>query len=130
MNVVDSSAWLEYFGNGPNAAAFAAAIEDRPNLLVPSIVLLEVFRHVSPERGRRSAYFALGRLRQGMLVPLDEPIAIEAARIGLREGLALADSVILATTRAQRATLWTQDAHFAAMEGVWYFAKQQTANGG
>jgi hypothetical protein len=23
MNVVDSSAWLEYFANGPNAAFFA-----------------------------------------------------------------------------------------------------------
>jgi predicted nuclease of predicted toxin-antitoxin system len=26
MNVVDSSAWLEYFADGPNADSFAAAI--------------------------------------------------------------------------------------------------------
>jgi hypothetical protein len=28
MNVVDSSAWLEYFANGPNASFFAKPIED------------------------------------------------------------------------------------------------------
>jgi hypothetical protein len=28
VNVVDSSAWLEYFADGPGADAFAAAIED------------------------------------------------------------------------------------------------------
>jgi len=27
MNVVDSSAWLEYFANGPNASFFARPIE-------------------------------------------------------------------------------------------------------
>jgi len=27
MNVVDSSGWLEYFADGPNADFFAAAIE-------------------------------------------------------------------------------------------------------
>jgi hypothetical protein len=26
MNVVDSSAWLEYFADGPNASFFAASI--------------------------------------------------------------------------------------------------------
>ena len=28
MNVVDSSGWLEYFANGPNADFFALSIED------------------------------------------------------------------------------------------------------
>lgn len=28
MNVVDSSGWLEYFADGPNAEFFAAAIEN------------------------------------------------------------------------------------------------------
>ena len=34
MNVVDSSAWLEYFGDGPTASEFAAAIEAPDELVV------------------------------------------------------------------------------------------------
>ncbi len=35
MNVVDSSAWLEYFANGPNAEFFAPAIEITTEFIVP-----------------------------------------------------------------------------------------------
>lgn len=55
-------------------------------------------------------------------------MAIQAARIGVGQGLALADSVILATARIRDATLWTQDAAFAGMEGLWYYPKKQTSN--
>jgi hypothetical protein len=51
MNVVDSSGWLEYFANGPNADFFASAIEDIPNLMVPSISIFEVFKRVLQQRG-------------------------------------------------------------------------------
>ena len=37
MNVVDSSAWPEYFAEGPNAQRFAPAIEAVSELLVPTI---------------------------------------------------------------------------------------------
>jgi hypothetical protein len=36
MNVVDSSAWLEYFADGPNASFFAEPIEDIEALVVPT----------------------------------------------------------------------------------------------
>lgn len=42
MNVVDSSGWLEYFADSPLASAFAPAIEDAENLIVPSISIYEV----------------------------------------------------------------------------------------
>ena len=35
MNVVDSSAWLEYFAGTKRAKLFAAAIEDVDRLIVP-----------------------------------------------------------------------------------------------
>lgn len=50
-NVVDSSAWLAYFANEAEADHFAAAIEDSKNLVVPAIVLFEVFKKVLRERG-------------------------------------------------------------------------------
>ncbi len=55
MNVVDSSAWLEYFAAGPRAARFTAPIESTDDLLVPSIVLLEVTRRVMQQRGEDAA---------------------------------------------------------------------------
>ncbi|HYJ78463.1 MAG TPA: hypothetical protein VEW03_02580 [Longimicrobiaceae bacterium] len=47
MNVVDSSAWLEYLANGSNAPLFAAAIEEIDRLIVPTISVFEVFKRVS-----------------------------------------------------------------------------------
>lgn len=37
MNVVDSSGWLEYFADGPNADFFAPAIENVTDLVVPGV---------------------------------------------------------------------------------------------
>jgi toxin FitB len=43
MNVVDSSGWLEYFANGPNAEHFAPAIQNIRELVVPTVSVYEVF---------------------------------------------------------------------------------------
>jgi predicted nucleic acid-binding protein len=120
MNVVDSSAWLEYFADGANAAYFAAPIEDTARLLVPSLCLYEVFRRVLQQRSESDALQAIAMMRQGTLVELDGTLAIEAARLGAMSKLPMADSVILATARMHKATLWTQDADFAGMERVNY----------
>ena len=40
MNVVDSSGWLEYFADGPNAKFFAPAVETPRDLIVPTLLLL------------------------------------------------------------------------------------------
>ena len=50
MNVVDSSAWLEYFGDGPNAGEFADAIAETEHLIVPGITLFEVFKRIRLQR--------------------------------------------------------------------------------
>lgn len=59
MNVVDSSAWLEYFADGPNADFFAPAIERTSKLLVPAICLLEVFKRVLQQRNEGAALQAV-----------------------------------------------------------------------
>jgi hypothetical protein len=50
MNVVDSSGWLEYFADGPNAGLFAKPIEATRSLLVPTLSLFEVFKRVMQQR--------------------------------------------------------------------------------
>jgi predicted nucleic acid-binding protein len=125
MNVADSSAWLEYFADGPNASRFAAAIEDIERLVVPTICLLEVFKRVLQQRGEQEALQAVALMRQGYVEDLTVGVALEAARIGTALKLPLADSVVLATARRHSAVLWTQDADFDRIEGVKYFAKKK-----
>jgi len=47
MNIVDSSGWLEYFADAPNADFFAPAIEAVSDLIVPTLSLYEVLREYS-----------------------------------------------------------------------------------
>ena len=124
MNLVDSSAWLEYFANGPNAGFFASAAEETGKLLVPTICLLEVFKRVLQQRSEGPALRVVGQMQQGKVVDLDSSLALSAAQISLDTKLPLADSVILATARAYGAVIWTQDADFAKVKGVKYAAKQ------
>ena len=125
MNVVDSSGWLEYFADGPQAKHFAAAIEAVDRLLVPSITVLEVFRRVLQQRNEGAALQAVALMQQGRVVDLDLAGALDAARLGVELRLPLADSVILATAVRNRATLWTEDGHFEGLPGVKYFARRR-----
>jgi predicted nucleic acid-binding protein len=120
MNVVDSSAWLEYFADGPNAGEFAEAIQDADNLVVPSITLFEVFKRIRVQRDSEIALRAVSQMRRGTVVDLDADLAIAAADLSADLRMALADSVILATAQAHDATVWTQDADFEGLAKVEY----------
>ncbi len=121
---MDSSGWVEYLADTPNAEVFAAAIEDPEHLVVPTLSILEVFRWVLRERGENDALQAVALMQQGEVVDLDVALSTRAAKLGLEHRLPLADSVILATALAHGAVLWTQDAHFEAVPGVQYYPKQ------
>lgn len=123
MNLVDSCGWLEYFADGPNAGFFARPIEDAPNLLVPTLCLLEVFKRVFQQRGEAAALQVVANMQQGRLVDLDAATALTAARISIEHKLPVADSIILATARLHEAVVWTQDADFQGLDGVRYKAK-------
>jgi predicted nucleic acid-binding protein len=124
MNVVDSSGWIEYFVNGKNASFFNSPIRDTDNLLVPTICLYEVFKRILLELGEDEALQATGIMSLGIVVELNRDIAIHAANISLELKLAMADSIILATARANHATLWTQDEHFKGLDEVKYVEKK------
>lgn len=130
MNVVDSSAWLEYFGDGPGAPEFAQVIENPVELVVPSLTIFEVFKRTFQLKGEATALEAIGIMLQGRVVEVSASMALDAARISLSERLPMADSVILATARYEGAVLWTQDAHFAGLPGVEYREKQQAGAAG
>jgi toxin FitB len=118
--VVDSSGWVEYFNDGPNAQAFSAAFANPAQMVVPTITLYEVFKRLAAVDDKL-ANAAIGGMLQGAVMDLDAAIAINAASLSAETGLAMADAVILATARAHDAELWTQDAHFEGLAGVRYF---------
>ena len=123
MNVVDSSAWLEYLANAPGADHFAAALEDTENLIVPTICIYEVFKAVLQQRGEDAALETVALMKQGTTINLTDDLALQAAKISHEYKIPMADSIILATARAHEAILWTQDQDLKDMEKVKYFPK-------
>lgn len=128
MNLVDSSGWLEYFSDGPNAGVFAPAIEKVGELVVPTISLLEVFKRITQLRDENAALQIVAQMQQGNVIDLSPALALSAAKLGTEHKLPLADSVILATARAFDATVWTQDADFKGLPDVKYIPKSGKGN--
>ena len=127
MNVVDSSGWIEFLGGGANAHFFAKAVSNTAHLVVPTISVFEVCRWMRRELGERRALDAMALMQQGSIVDLDATLAMSAARLSLELKLPMADSIILATARANNATLWTQDDDFEGLDDVQYIAKKKGA---
>lgn len=125
MNVVDSSGWLEYLAEEPNADFFAPAIENPAELVVPSLSVYEVYKRVHQQRGEHAALQAVALMMDGQISVLDTGLALSAAKLSISLSLPMADSVILATARAVGATLWTQDEHFKVIDGVRFIAKRK-----
>ncbi len=123
MNIVDSSGWLEYFSDGPNAGRFAAPLEETSALVVPSITVYEVFKVVMREAGENKALQAIAAMQKGTVANLSSRLAMDAARLSLRHQLPMADSIILATAIIHEAVIWTQDADFESLPKVKYFPK-------
>ena len=118
MILVDSCGWLEYLSDGKRAEAYAAAVKDVANLLVPTVCIYEVFRKLLTERGEDAALTAAAAMTMGRVVDLTLPVALVAARIGTDHKIPFADSVILATARAHAARVYTQDGHFRGLSDV------------
>lgn len=123
MHIVDSSGWLEYFLDTPNANIFATYIEDTDNLLVPTIILYEVFKKILIEKGENVALQNATDMKQGNLIDLTQDIAFLAAVLGKEHKLPMADSIILATAQKHNAVVYTQDTDFKGIKGVHYFSK-------
>ena len=123
MKLLDSSGWGEYFANGPNADRFATVVADTASLLVPTIVLHEVYRWAEREGGDLAANRAVVAMQAAVVVPLNSDLAISAARLARRQKLPTADSVIYATAIDRGAIVWTQDDDFANLPEVRYFPK-------
>ncbi len=123
MNIVDSSGWLEYFSGGPNAEHFLTPLQDPSSLIVPTIIVYEVFKVVLRETGENEALQSIAAMQKGSIVELTDSLAMNAAKLSLKHTLPMADSIILSTADAYNCVIWTQDPALKNLERVKFFPK-------
>ncbi len=124
MKVVDSSIWLEHLTSGPLAELAASELVDPRAVVVPTVVLLEVYKFVLRVSGEDAADQLLALMMCSPIEPLDPMLAIEAARTCVEHRLATADATIYAHAVDAGLPLVTCDAHFAGLPGVEYHPKR------
>ena len=124
MNIVDSSGWLAYFADEPNAKYFLIPLKDTSSLVVPTVTIYEVFKVALRESTENEALQTAVAMRKGTVVDLTASLAIAASKLSLAHNLPMADSIILATAKEFGATIWTQDSDFKNIDGVKYFPKK------
>ena len=124
MNIVDSSGWLAYFADEPNARHFLPPLHDAASLIVPTITLYEVFKVIYRESTENEALQAIVAMQKGTVVDLKASLAIAASKLSLEYNLPMADSIILATALEFNAIIWTQDSDFKSIPNVKYFPKK------
>jgi toxin FitB len=120
VRVVDSSVWIEFLADGPAADRVLPYLADPDELITPTIVLLEVYRKLVRDRGREAGMPVRDLLEGTRVIPLSADLALSAADLGLRHGLATADAIVYATAQSAQAELVTRDAHFRGLPGVAY----------
>jgi predicted nucleic acid-binding protein len=118
--VVDSTGWVEYLGDGPKAQSFAPYLESSESVLLPTIVVYEVYKKLRRERSDSLAQHFLSSAFgfQERLIGVDIALAELAARISLEAKLAMADAMIYAAAKLNSATLVTSDTHFSGLDLV------------
>ena len=127
MNVVDSSGWIEYLTNSVRADLFAMAIEQRDQLLVPTISLFEVHKILSRSLQADLVNRCLDVMRLGRVLDLTDARAIAASKTARAHQLALADAAMYSIAQEHGATFWTQDVDYDSLPGVRYFPKPARA---
>ncbi len=125
MILMDSSGWIDIFTEGPRHERYLEWTETDEEIIVPTVVLYEVYKIIRRERREAEADVAASRLREYTIIPLDDTIALEAADYNLDLGLGMADAIVYATARHHDATLVTGDFDFADVPDVEYIPLEE-----
>jgi len=123
MNIVDSSCWLEYLMDTEIGANVAPAIENPDELVVPTIILYEVYKKLLAEKSEEYALGVVSYMQRGMIVELNTSLSLSAAQISRKHKLPMADSIIYATSLHYSAVIFSCDKHFKDIPDIRYFPK-------
>jgi toxin FitB len=128
MVIVDSCGWLEWFTDGRLADAYHKYLADQDNLLMPAIILYEVYKVLQREVGEEKALLAAGYMKNSPVIPLDETLALAAADVALQESLAMADAIIVAAARSRNCKIITSESNLKNQPNVVYIPKNEYLN--
>src|SRR5947209_13509976 len=126
MTVVDSSGWLQFLTDGPLADQYATRLRLPGNVITPTIIMYEVYKHSKRLRGEDGALEAVAAMQKTRVVELNDELALIAADLSSEFKLPMADAIILATARMYEAEVVTSDSDFDGVPGVTYIPKQTT----
>ena len=127
MNVLDSSAWIEFFLGSQAGQRYRPIAADSVKLLVPTVALYEVHRYLSRTASNDLREGSLNVMRQARVIDLTDARAIAASEAAQKHKLAMADAIMYSIAQEFNATFWTQDADYKGLPGVQY--KVRTATG-
>lgn len=124
MIVLHSSGWIEFFADGPYAEEFARRLRQPANVITPTVAIYEVYKWIKRERSEDDALAAVATMKKTTVADLTEEIALTAADLSLAHGLSMADAMMLAFARENRAELITTDSGFDGIADVTLFPKK------
>ncbi|MBL4903340.1 type II toxin-antitoxin system VapC family toxin [Desulfocapsa sp. AH-315-G09] len=124
MIIVDSCGWLEWFADGELADQYHEYLAAADNILMPAIIIYEVYKILKRELNEEKALLAVGYMKKCQLIPFDDNLALTAADIALRENLAMADAIIVATAQAHNCRIISSDADLKDQVNVKFIPKK------
>jgi predicted nucleic acid-binding protein len=84
MILIDSSGWIEFFSEGPQALEYAKYLKDLSKIVTPTIVIYEVYKKIKRDRTEEEALMAVSLMKKTAVTPLEESIALLAADLSLK----------------------------------------------
>jgi predicted nucleic acid-binding protein len=110
--LVDSVGWIAYFKGDALARGYREHILRQSDIICPTIIIYEVSKKIETQISRQAAAMAVAQMTKNETIPLDQSIAVCAARVSIEHKLAMADAIVYATALLNQAALLTSDAHF------------------
>ncbi len=87
-------------------------------MLLPTIVIYEVYKKLFATRGSTTADRFLSPAFCARVVGLDPDLATATARVNVEHRLPMADAIIYATAQMHQAQVITSDPHFSGLPSV------------
>ena len=114
--LVDSFAWIEYFMGTEKGKEVKEVVESDVQLYTSPIVIAEIYSKSLRTDGK-SEERRLFIVKRCAVIPIDEEIAVEAAKIHVESkktmgDFGLADAFVLASARYKTVKVLTGDPHF------------------
>ncbi len=92
-------------------------------MVTPTIVLYEVYKKIKCARGEEKALEAYAQLSLTRIIELTSSFSVKAADVSIKNGIAMVDSIVVATANYCGAQILTSDQHFKMINGVKFISK-------